>query len=175
MSRSSPIAERDLTAAAPGPLYGNAFVAKMLRDLLGGDDQTRIDAVMLGELTDLRTVGRRAGQAGQMLRRTALSPRPVPAGWLESLARVFRSRAILACDEAEFAVQQSRAAGMAHPHRTTAFRWWVEAACTNAWVEAHLTDAAAILSDPDADHEDARAWMRTAADRLEFLDTIVIW
>ncbi|MCZ4098102.1 hypothetical protein [Streptomyces sp. H39-C1] len=169
----SPVAERDLTAAAPGPLHGNAWVAKMLRDVFGGDEQSRFDVLTLREVTDLRTVGRRAMQAAEMLRHTALADRPIGAEWLTSMVTVFRSRAILAADEAEFAAQQARAAGMTYPLSTFAFRLWVLAACTNAWVEAHLMDAAAILAVPDANHDDASAWMRTAADRLEFLDTAI--
>jgi hypothetical protein len=60
MSKSSPVAERDLTAAAPGPIHGNAWTAKILRDVFDGDGQTGCEAVILCELTDLRTVGRRA-------------------------------------------------------------------------------------------------------------------
>ncbi|MBT2394312.1 hypothetical protein J7E87_34135 [Streptomyces sp. ISL-1] len=142
-----------------------------MRDVFDGDDQSRSEAVILCELTDLRIVGRRAMQAAAMLRRTANSPRPVGTEWLGSLTRVFRSRAILAADEAEFPSQRARHAGQRH--RPYAFQLWVLAACTNAWVEAHLMDSAAIFSAPDADHEDARAWMRTAADRLEFLDAVI--
>ncbi|MFI0743432.1 hypothetical protein ACH4PU_35990 [Streptomyces sp. NPDC021100] len=165
MPAISPVPERDLTAAAPGPLHGNAIVAALLRNVYGGDGRTPVDAVILRETTDIPTAGRRAGQAAATLRHTARCPRPVSPRWLTGQAGIHQSRSILAADEAEYAAQQSRAAG--HRFRSTAFRWWVFIACTNAWVEAHLRDAAAILSTPDADHEAARAWMLTAAERLD--------
>ncbi|WP_329583372.1 hypothetical protein [Streptomyces sp. NBC_01361] len=171
MPKPSPVAERDLTAAAPSRIHGTAWTAKILRDVFDGDDQNGHTATILRELIDLRTVGRRAMQAATMLRRTADSPHPVSPEWLNNLVRVFRSRAILAADEAEFTSQKALQAGL--QYRPFAFQLWVLTACTNAWVEAHLMDAAAIVVDAEADHEDARAWMRTAADRLEFLDTAI--
>lgn len=171
MAFISPVPERDLTAAAPGPLHGNAIVAALLRSVYGGAGRTPIDAVILRETTDICTAGRRAGQAAATLRHTARCPRSVSPGWLVSQASVFQSRAILAADEAEYTAEQDRAAG--RRYRSTAVRMWVFIACMNAWVEAHLRDAAAVLGGPEVDHEDARAWMLTAADRLDYVRTVV--
>ncbi|MBV9024918.1 MAG: hypothetical protein JO362_14285 [Streptomycetaceae bacterium] len=145
--------EHDLTAGLPGPLHGTAWAAGLLRNI--HDTGSDVDRRILAEVTDLPTVARRAGQAAAMLRLTAEDRRDPDPRWLTTQAVIYRSRAQRAADE--FASYHE----CDGQHRS--FTWmWAQVANAYAWAGAHTEDAA---TSPD----DARAWMRAAADRLDWL------
>jgi hypothetical protein len=163
------LVERDQTAALPKPLHGEEWAARTLRELFDSSGNTR-DAAMFREVTDLGTAARRAVQSAEALRRTANGHRALDANWLDSVAAAHQRRAQTAADEFEYTAGVGRDLGGSA--RLSEMIFWAALMSANAWAAAHLSDAAAIVRDPDGDPADARAWMRTAADRLDTLRPI---
>ncbi|BBG20638.1 hypothetical protein RVR_P16 (plasmid) [Actinacidiphila reveromycinica] len=167
MPASTTLVERDLTALLPCPLYGNSWEGHLLREFLADWLHNAIDSATFREVTELETVARRAVQAGHFLRQAAGSRRPLDAVWLTSVAAAHQYRAQRAADEIEYVVDLAEIGPV-----STNIGAWAVAASANAWTAAHLTDAAAIVRDPDGDEADARALLRAAADRLDSLRPI---